>query len=288
MNQPAKTDARPGAAGGHRHVVIEPGTTRWWPDFGELRRFRGLLRALVWRNVRVRYKNTALGMFWILLQPFLQMLVYTIIFGVWARIPVGEVPYSIHVLSGLVLVFFVNRVLSESANVVRANQNLTKKVYFPKLVLPCVVVSASAVDLLVSMLLLCAMMLALQVPAHVTAVCVPLVLLWLVAWSFVIAVWFAALGIRFRDVTMITPVLSMLMMYMSPIIYPISIVPEALLPIYSLNPMVGIVTTFRWALLGIEPLYTTAMIISFAEIVVLGVIGLVVFVRTEQSFNDFL
>lgn len=288
MKQATARTVHGGSRPGLNPVVIEPGTDRWWPDFRELHRFRNLLRALVWRNVRVRYKNTAFGMFWILLQPFLQMLIYTVIFGVWARIPVAEIPYSIHVLSGLVLIFFVNRVLSESSNVVRANQNLTKKVYFPKLILPCVVVTASSADLLVSMLLLGAMMLVMKVPAHVTVLCVPLVLLWLVAWSFVISVWFAALGIRFRDLTMITPVLSMLMMYLSPVIYPISIVPEALLPIYSLNPMVGIVTTFRWALLGIEPLYVTAMVISVIEIVVLGVLGLVLFVRTEQSFNDFL
>jgi lipopolysaccharide transport system permease protein len=270
------------------HLVIQPNSGRWWPDFAELRRFSGLLRALIWRNVRVRYKNTALGMFWILLQPFLQMLVYTIIFGIWARIPVGEIPYSIHVLSGLVLVFYVNRVLGESGNVVRANQSLTRKVYFPKLVLPCMVVAAATVDLGASLLLLAGMMLVLDVPVRSTVLLLPMVLLWVVAWAFAISVWFAALGIRYRDVTLVIPVLSMLMMYMSPVIYPISIVPEYLLPVYFLNPMVGIITTFRWLVLGVDQLYPLAILISVAEIIILGIVGLILFVRSEQSFNDYI
>ena len=269
-------------------TIIEPQFDRYFPDSDELWRFRNLFNALVWRNIRVRYKNTALGAFWILLQPLLQMLVYTMIFGIWARIPVKNIPYSIHVLSGLVLVFFLTRVLGESANIIRANQSLTRKVYFPKLILPIVLTASAIVDLGVALILLTAIMLVQGVFPSITVVLAPVFLIILIGWAFALSLWFSALGIRFRDVTLIVPVMNMLMMYMSPIIYPITIVPDYLLPIYALNPMVGIVTGFRWAVLGVEPFYLWTLVISLVEIVVFGLAGLVYFVRTERNFNDFL
>ena len=269
-------------------TIIEPGTNRYLPDMKELWRFRNLFYALVWRNVRIRYKNTALGAVWILLQPFLQMLVYTLVFGLWARIPVGDIPYSVHVLSGLVLLFFLTRVISESANVVRGNQSLTRKVYFPKLILPCTVTASAMVDLCVTQLLLLIIMTVQGVTPEATIVLAPIFLLLVVFWAFALSLWFSALGIRFRDLTLLIPVMTMLMMYMSPVIYPITIVPEYLLPIYALNPMVGIVTGFRWAVLGIEPFYPWMLGVTVVETLVVGITGLVYFVRTERSFNDFL
>lgn len=269
-------------------TIIEPGTNRYLPDMKELWRFRNLFYALVWRNVRIRYKNTTLGAVWILLQPFLQMLVYTLVFGLWARIPVGDIPYSVHVLSGLVLLFFLTRVISESANVVRGNQSLTRKVYFPKLILPCTVTASAMVDLCVTQLLLLIIMTVQGVTPEATIVLAPIFLLLVVFWAFALSLWFSALGIRFRDLTLLIPVMTMLMMYMSPVIYPITIVPEYLLPIYALNPMVGIVTGFRWAVLGIEPFYPWMLGVTVVETLVVGITGLVYFVRTERSFNDFL
>ena len=269
-------------------TIIEPGTNRYLPDMKELWRFRNLFYALVWRNVRIRYKNTTLGAVWILLQPFLQMLVYTLVFGLWARIPVGDIPYSVHVLSGLVLLFFLNRIITESANVVRGNQSLTRKVYFPKLILPCTVTASAMVDLCVTQLLLLIIMTVQGVTPEATIVLAPIFLLLVVFWAFALSLWFSALGIRFRDLTLLIPVMTMLMMYMSPVIYPITIVPEYLLPIYALNPMVGIVTGFRWAVLGIEPFYPWMLGVTVVETLVVGITGLVYFVRTERSFNDFL
>ena len=269
-------------------TIIEPGTNRYLPDMKELWRFRNLFYALVWRNVRIRYKNTALGAVWILLQPLLQMLVYTLIFGLWARIPVGDIPYSVHVLSGLVLLFFLNRIITESANVVRGNQSLTRKVYFPKLILPCTVTASAMVDLCVTQLLLFIIMTVQGVTPEATIVLAPIFLLLVVFWAFALSLWFSALGIRFRDLTLLIPVMTMLMMYMSPVIYPITIVPEYLLPIYALNPMVGIVTGFRWAVLGIEPFYPWMLGVTVAETLLVGITGLIYFVRTERSFNDFL
>lgn len=269
-------------------VIIKPGSSRYLPDLRELWDFRHFLRVLVWRNVRVRYRNTALGAVWIMLQPLLQMLVYTLIFGLWARIPVGDMPYSVHVLSGLVLVFFLNRIIGESANAVRNNQMLTKKVYFPKLILPSTSTISSVIDLAVALVLLFVIMAIQGVFPQATVVYAPIFLLILIAWGFTLGIWFAALGIRFVDIAMITPIVTMLMMFMSPIIYPLTLVPENLLPIYALNPMVGIVTGFRWAVLGVEPFYLWTIAVSIGEILVLGLLGLIYFVRTERYFNDYL
>lgn len=269
-------------------TVIKPGSSRYLPDLRELWDFRHLLAALVSRDVRVRYRNTALGTLWIMLQPLLRMLIYTLVFGLWARIPVGDLPYSVHVLSGLVLVFFLNRIVSESANAVQKNQGLTKKVYFPKLILPFVTVLSSMIDLAVALVLLFVIMAVQGVLPAATVVFAPIFLLVLIAWGFTLGIWFAALGIRFVDIAMITPIVTMLMMYLSPVIYPVSLVPDNLLPIYALNPMVGILTAFRWAVLGIEPFYPWTLGISIGATLVLGLLGLIYFVRTERNFNDYL
>lgn len=269
-------------------TIIQPHSDQFWPNFPELYRFRGLLAALVSRNVRVRYKNTALGAVWVLLSPLMQMLVYTLIFGFWARIPVHGIPYSVHVLSGLVLAFFFNRVLAESANVIRANQSLTRKVYFPKLILPITLTASAVVDLVIALGLLFVIMLIQGVHPGIRAFLAPLFLLALLGWAFACGVWLAALGIRFRDVALLTPILTMLLMYLSPIVYPLTAVPERYQMIYALNPMVGIVTGFRWSLLGVEPFYPQMILISVAESVLIGLYGLIYFVRTERTFNDFL
>jgi lipopolysaccharide transport system permease protein len=269
-------------------IIITPDNRRYVPDFQELWDFRHLLYALVWRNIRVRYRNSALGAVWIALQPLLRMLIYTLIFGLWARIPVGDLPYSIHVLSGLVLVFFLNRIIAESANAVRANQSLTRKVYFPKLILPCVLTISSLTDLCVALVLLLVIMAIQGVFPNATVLLAPLFLLALLGWGFTLGIWLTALGIRFVDIVQVTPILTTLMMFMSPIIYPITMVPESLLPIYALNPMVGIVTGFRWAVLGIEPFYAWTIVLSVGETLILGLTGMLYFVRTERNFNDYL
>lgn len=269
-------------------TIVESESSRFFPDLRQLWAYRHLLQALVWRNVRVRYRNTALGAIWIMLQPLLQMLVYSLVFGLWARMPVGDVPYTIHVLSGLVLVFFINRIVSEAMNVVRSNQALTQKVYFPKLLLPSMLTISSLIDLGVALVLFLIIMFVQGVVPVATAIWAPGFLLALIGWGICLSLWFSALGIRFVDVAQVTPVITMLMLFMSPIIYPITLVPDALLPYYALNPMVGIVTGFRWAVLGVEPFYPWMFSISVAEVAVLGLTGMIYFARTERTFNDYL
>lgn len=286
-SQPVAADANE-AQKPRTMTVIEAKNERWLPDLDELWQFRHLIHSLTIRNVRVRYKNTALGTLWIMLQPLLQMAVYTLVFGLWARIPVGDIPFAVHVLTGLVLLFFLTRVISESGNAIRANQALTRKVYFPKMVLPIVIIGSALVDLLIAVGVMVVITLAFGVVPAWTVIFAPFFVLLLILWAFALSVWFTALGIRFRDLTLLVPVITMLMMYLSPVIYPVTLVPEQYLPIYALNPMVGILTGWRWAVVGLEPFHFWTVWIAIGEIFVIGVTGLLYFIRTERNFNDFL
>ena len=236
-------------------TVIEPLPNAYFPDLRELWGFRGLFRAFVWRNFKVRYRNTALGVIWVVLQPLTMMLVFTQVFGLWVRVPSGDIPYSLYVLSGLALLFFVNRLIGDAVNIIRENQTLTSKVYFPRIILPFALVTSGLVDLLVTILLLFGMMFFHGVqpsPQFPMALCY---ILLLIGWAGALGICLAALGIRYRDLTFFLPIVMLFLMYMSPIVYPISFVPEEYLFWYALNPMVGIVNGFRWALLGVEPYY---------------------------------
>ena len=269
-------------------VVIEPQADNYLPNLRELWAFRELFYTLVWRNFKVRYRQAALGTFWVLLQPFAMMVVFTLVFGIWVRVAVKGVPYSIHILSGLILVFFINRAISESLGVIRSNANLTRKVYFPKLLLPLAVVIASIVDLAAMAVMLLVLMAFHGIaPAPQALLALGYIAL-LVVWGVTVAVALAALGIRYLDLHLLMPLFILFITYMSPIIYPITLVSEDLLVVYALNPMVGIVNGFRWCVFGTEPFYPWMGLVSLAEILILGILGLVYFVRTERSFNDLL
>lgn len=287
---PAKTTGGAGQApAAPREVtIIEPQREAYLPDLQELWGFRNLYRSLVWRNFKVRYRNATLGAFWVILQPLLVMTIFTLVFGRLAALQVKGIPYSLLLLSGLILLFFMNRVISESMNIIRTEANLTRKVYFPKLLLPLAVVTSAAVDLVVMAALLLAMMLARGIWPEPQAFMALGYLLLLLGLGIAFSVALAALGIRFMDLLLFMPLVTLLLTYLSPIIYPITFVPEHLLHYYALNPMVGIVNGFRWALFGIEPFYPWMGLQSLAVILVLGLAGLVYFVRTERDFNDLL
>ena len=275
-------------------TLIEPQTDSYFPDVRELWEFRNLLRTLMWRNFRVRYRNAALGVMWVVLQPLILMLVFVQVFNVWARIDVQEIPYSVHAISGLVLLFFANRMVSESINLVRSNQSLTRKVYFPKMLLPCALVGSELMDLAVGLVLMFVIMLLYGFfgdgpiyPEPTTPLALFFLLL-LVGWGFALSTCLAALGIRYHDLILIIPIVMLLQMYLAPVIYPITAVDPERMIYYALNPMVGIVNGFRWAVLGIGGEYLWTTWISIVEIFLLGLFGVVYFSRTERSFNDFL
>jgi homopolymeric O-antigen transport system permease protein len=269
--------------------VIEANDGNHWPDRAELWRFRHLLYTLVERNVKVRYKNTGLGLFWMVLQPGLQVLIYTLIFGVFARLPTGGVPYAVFVLSGLFQIFFINTVISGSAGSVRANQGVSKKIYFPKLILPAVVIASALVDYGLHLLLLLAVMALNSFLPPLQILLLPLILLSLCVMLLGLSFWFTALGVRYRDVTLLMPSISMLIMYLSPVVYPITLVPVSYQPLYAmLNPFVGFITALKWCLVGAQPFHPWMLFYSIGASVVILIGGFFFFIRTERSFNDYL
>ena len=277
------------AAAVQREVtIIEPRKQAYLPDLQELWDYRNLFRSLVWRNFKLRYRHATLGTAWVILQPLLMMALFTVIFGAIAAMQVRNIPYSLHLLSGLILVFFLNRVTGDSLDVIRSNANLTRKVYFPKLLLPVAVVIAAVVDLVVMVLVLLAIMLMQGILPEPQFFLAFVYMGALVLWGLAASIGLAALGIRFRDLMLFMPLVTLLLTYLAPIIYPLTFVPEDKLIYYALNPMVGIVNGFRWTVFGIEPFYPWMGLMSLAITCVLGAIGLVHFVRTEQDFNDLL
>jgi lipopolysaccharide transport system permease protein len=268
-------------------LVIEP--TGRWPriDLRELWAYRGLFFFLVWRDVKVRYAQTVLGAGWAILQPVLTMLVFTVIFGRFANIPSDGVPYAVFSLAALVPWTYFSTALSGASNSLVSSTNLITKVYFPRLVIPFAPVLAGLVDFAVALVVLGAVMLFYGiVPGPLALVVVPLLLVGMMLTSAGVGCWLAALNIQYRDVKHVTPFLVQVWMYASPIVYPMSLVPERYRAVYALNPMAGIVEGFRSVLLGTGAVAWPTIGLSLAVGAVLFVTGSFYFRRTERVFAD--
>lgn len=253
---------------------------------GELWAYRELLYSLVLREIKVRYKQTALGVGWAMIQPFLTMVVFSIFFGRLAGIASEGLPYPVFAFTALVPWQLFAFSLTESSNSVVANQRLITKVYFPRLLMPIAPIGVALVDFSVAFGVLVAMIVYYGVTPTVAALTVPLWALLAVLTALAMALWLSALNVRYRDVRYTVPFLIQLWLFATPVAYPTSIVPEAWRPIYALNPMVGVVDGFRWALLGeTAPPLLTAMV-SVVTVVTLLVGGLFYFRRMERTFAD--
>lgn len=267
-----------------RPTVITPGGAL---RLRELWEYRELLYFLTWRDVKVRYKQTALGVAWAVLQPLLAMFVFSLFFGRLARMESDGLPYPLFNLAGLVPWTFFVFGLSESANSLVASRPLLTKVYFPRLAIPLATVLAGLVDFSIAFVLLLVVTAWYGVAPGPEAVAVlPLVLLAFTTAAGV-GMWFAALNVRYRDVRYVLPFVTQLWLFATPIVYPSSLVPEAWRPAYALNPMVGVVDGFRWALLGAEPPGATLAISAGAALLVAAG-GLWYFRRTERTFADIV
>lgn len=268
-------------------LVIEPAGR--WPriDLRELWAYRGLFFFLVWRDVKVRYAQTVLGAGWAILQPVLTMLVFTVIFGRFANIPSDGVPYAVFSLAALVPWTYFSTALSGASNSLVSSTNLITKVYFPRLVIPFAPVLAGLVDFAVALLVLGAVMLSYGiVPGPLALVVVPLLVVAMMLTSAGVGCWLAALNIQYRDVKHVTPFLVQVWMYASPIVYPMSLVPERWHGVYALNPMAGIVEGFRAVLLGTSVVSWPTIALSLGVGAVLFVTGSLYFRRTERVFAD--
>jgi lipopolysaccharide transport system permease protein len=268
-------------------IVIEP--SRGWVSLKlrELWEYRELFYFLTWRDIKVRYKQTALGAAWAIIQPFFTMVVFSLFFGKLAKIPSDGIPYPIFAFAALVPWTFFANGLSESSNSLVSSANLIKKVYFPRLVVPISGVLGGLPDFLLAFLVLIGMMFYYGVyPAAVSLLWLPLFLLLALVTALGVGLWLSALNVEYRDVRYTIPFLTQLWLFATPIAYPSSLLSEPWRTLYGLNPMVGVVEGFRWALLGTDTAPGPIIIVSaFASLAIL-VSGAFYFRRMEKTFAD--
>ena len=268
-------------------IVIEPAPR--WPaiNFGELWANRELLLFLVWRDIKVQYAQTALGAAWAVVQPLMTMLIFTLVFGRLAKIPSDGVPYSVFTLAALLpWMYFSNAFSAASASLVNSS-NLITKVYFPRLIIPIVSVLSGLVNFAVSCIVLAVMMIWYHVTPSLLAIpMIPALLLLMILTATGVGCWLAAVYIQYRDVRQIVPFIVQIWMYISPVVYPLSLVPERYRALYALNPMAGIIQTFRVVLLrtGAVPWGTLGVSTIVGMALFLG--GTLYYRRTEHLFAD--
>jgi len=253
---------------------------------GELWQYRELLYFLIWRDVKVRYKQTALGVAWAVVQPFFTMVIFSLFFGRLAKVPSDGVPYPLFAYCALVPWGFFANGLTMGSNSLVESANLIRKVYLPRLAIPIATVLSGGVDFLVSFLLLLGMMAYYGRMPGIEAAWLPLLLLLGLVTALGVSLWLSALNVQYRDVRYTIPFLTQIWMFGTPIAYPSSLVPEAWRPFYGLNPMVGVVEGFRWALLGTATRPGAMLIVSSLAALVLLVTGAMYFRYTEKTFAD--
>lgn len=267
-------------------VIIEPSGP--WPriDLRELWAYRNLFLFLVWRDIKVRYAQTVLGAGWAILQPVLAMVVFTLIFGNFAKIPSDGVPYPVFSLAALVPWIYFSTALTTASNSLIANPNLITKVYLPRLVIPFAPVLAGLVDFAIALVILFAMMLAFGIVPSSGVALLPILVLIMMMAAAGIGCLLAALNVQYRDVKHIVPFLVQVLMFASPIVYPMSLVPEAYRVAYALNPMAGVIEGFRSVLLGTNSISWSLLSVSAVSSVVFLTIGALYFRRMERIFAD--
>ncbi len=267
-------------------VIIRPKKTFSWNDIRELWQYRELMYFFTWRGLKVRYKQTVIGVLWALLQPFITMIVFSIFFGGMAKMPSDGIPYPIFVYVGLLIWQFFSSALTETSNCLISNQAIITKVYFPRLILPISAVLTKLVDFFVASLILVGMMIYYSYTPNLIGLLIIPLLLFI---SFLAAVggglFLAAVNVKYRDVRYALPFFIQILMFLTPVIYPASIAGK-----YSwmlaLNPMTGVIKAARSALLGGAPINWILLLISFIATSILFIIGIIYFKKTERYFAD--
>jgi lipopolysaccharide transport system permease protein len=267
---------------------IEPSNTWVSLKLGELWQYRELLYFLIWRDIKVRYKQTALGAAWAIIQPLFSMLIFSLFFGRLAKMPSDGIPYPLFSLAALVPWTFFANGLHQSSNSLVASANLLKKVYFPRLVIPIATVLAGVVDFALSFVVLLGLMAFYGIAPTINLLWMPLFLLLALVTSLAVGLWMSALNVKYRDVRYIVPFVIQVWMFSTPIVYPSSLLPASWRTIYGLNPMVGVVEGFRWALLGTNtvPGFMIAVSATAALLILIG--GAFYFRHMEKSFADIV
>jgi lipopolysaccharide transport system permease protein len=252
----------------------------------ELWTYRELLYFLIWRDVKVRYKQTALGATWAIIQPVMTMVVFSLFFGRLAKIPSDGVPYPIFSFAALVPWTFFANGLTQSSNSLVGSANLITKVYFPRLTIPIATVLSGVVDFVLAYVVLLVMMIFYGIAPTANVLWLPLFLLLTVVTALGVGMWLSAMNVQFRDVRFVVPFIVQFWLLATPIAYPSSLLSEPWRTVYGLNPMVGVVEGFRWAMLGTNTPPGFSLIVSSAVAVLLLVTGSFYFRRMEKTFAD--
>jgi lipopolysaccharide transport system permease protein len=270
-------------------IILEPGRTEknYWRD---LWRYRELFQVLAWRDVSVRYKQTVFGVAWAILRPFLTMVIFTVIFSRLAKLPSeGKAPYALMVFVGMLPWTFFSTALSDASNSLIGNANLISKVYFPRLIIPTATVIVGFVDLLISFGILAAMMIWYRFQPSWQIFLLPIFVLLAFLASLGPGLWITALNVKYRDFRYVIPFILQFGLYVSPVGFSSTVVPEKWRLLYSLNPLVGVIDGFRWCVLGGDSqLYMPGFLISLCVVALFVWLGVAYFRRTEQSFADMI
>ena len=276
-------------SGGSEPMVMIRPSSGWAPlSLRDLWSYRELLYFLTWRDVKVRYKQTVLGASWAVIQPLFMMVVFSIFFGGFAKMPSDGLPYPVFAYCGLLPWQLFSTALTGASTSLVAYEHIITKVYFPRLIVPTAAVLASLLDFAISFVVLIVMMLCYGIAPTSAVVALPLFVLLAVATALGVGFWLSALNVQYRDVRYVLGFLTQLWLFATPVVYPSSIVPKHLAPLLGLNPMTGVVEGFRWALLGKGQPLGLMLWISAASVAAVFIGGMYYFRRTERTLADVM
>jgi len=269
-------------------VVIEPREALFNLNLYALWEYRELLYFLVWRDIKIRYKQTVIGAGWAILQPLMTMVIFTVVFGNFAKVPSDGLPYPIFAYTALLPWTYFAQAINRSSESLVSNTNLISKIYFPRLIIPISAALAPLVDFGIAFVILLGMMAWFGISPNWGILSLPLFLLLATMTALAVSLFLSALNVKYRDVRYTIPFIVQVWMFASPVAYPISLVPEKWRLLYSLNPMAGVIEGFRWALLGKSSPDFAVMAVSAVVVLILLLGGLVYFKKMERTFADVI
>ncbi|MHB8660330.1 MAG: ABC transporter permease [Minisyncoccota bacterium] len=269
-------------------TIIRPKKVLSLDDFREIWRYKELMYFFVWRDLKVRYKQTAVGVAWAIFQPFVAMVVFSVFFGALIHVPSEGVPYPIFVYTGLLFWQFFSTSLGDVSNSIVSNQSIVTKVYFPRLILPLAVIATNLVDFLVASVVLVGLMFYYGFLPHLGGLLIiPLLLVITYFAALGGGLFLASINVKYRDVRYILPYFLQMLLFLTPVIYPSSVAGKHAW-ILAINPMTGVIKAARAAILGIEPINWLLLALSFAAVSILLVIGIMMFKKMERYFADII
>ncbi len=270
--------------------IIDASNSGIFPDFNELFRYKDLFFTLAWRDFRIRYAQTAIGFLWVFIQPLITLLILTLVFGEFAGIET-EVPHILFTMSGMTVWTYFSYVMSNAGSSIIASQNMVKKIYFPRLIIPLSKAAVGLIDLAVALLIMAVLMIWFQLTLPIQVFFAPLFLIVGIIAALAMGIWLSALTVRYRDFQHVVPFIVQIGLYISPIAYPaefaIKQLPKWAATLYYLNPMAGVVQGFRWSLFGGVP-PGNLMYLSFFITLVLFITGMMYFKKVDREIADLV